>query len=57
MLGRIVCLFAGHRINRRRVKHDGLAFHTHCWRCKAPMTREPQGWIVDRPISGHKAGH
>jgi len=38
------CRWWGHRINRRRVKFDGLEFHTHCGRLGAALVRQPSGW-------------
>lgn len=44
MLAGLICRIVGHRINRRRVKYDEMAFRTHCARCDASLVREPDGW-------------
>ena len=44
MLGRIVCLFTGHRINRKRVWSDGLTRRATCRSCGTPMICTDDGW-------------
>ena len=48
MILRPVCWVIGHKINRRRVRYDGLDFRTRCRRCDAPMVRDDNGWQVSR---------
>jgi hypothetical protein len=45
------CRWWGHQINRRRVKFDGLEFHTRCDRCGVALVRLPAGWIDDHPAA------
>ena len=45
MFARAICKLGGHRVNRRRVWHDGVDFRTSCDRCHAPLIRdERSGW-------------
>jgi len=45
MLGSVICKMSGHRVNRRRVWHDGVDFRTTCDRCSTPLIRDEQhGW-------------
>lgn len=37
-------MVVGHRVNRRKVWHDGRQFRTHCRRCKLDMVRGSGGW-------------
>jgi hypothetical protein len=48
MIMRMVCAVIGHKINRRRVRYDGLDFRTHCRRCNSSMVRHDNGWQVSR---------
>gem|GEM_PF-2534543 len=44
MLSELVCSISGHKISRRRVWQDELAFRTQCQRCGAQMIRDAAGW-------------
>ncbi len=44
MLKNVACLVAGHRIDRRKVKFNGLAFVGKCQRCSCRLEREQSGW-------------
>ena len=52
MVSAIICHFRNHRINRRRVRHDGQYFRTHCTRCGKPLVRRPSGWFVTDTEAG-----
>lgn len=45
------CRWWGHRINRHRVKFDGLMFRTRCDRCGVALERQSGGWS-DSPAPG-----
>ncbi|WP_454883383.1 hypothetical protein [Sphingomonas oryzagri] len=47
----ILCLIAGHKINRAKVWHDGLDHRSRCARCDATLVRDPQvgRWRVFDP--------
>ena len=40
----VICRTLGHKVNRRRVWHDGLEFRTTCDRCDAGLIRGRDGW-------------
>lgn len=44
MLESALCSLSGHRINRRRVWHDGINFRTDCDRCGKGLIRGISGW-------------
>ena len=46
MLGKVVCMVAGHRVNRRRVRYNGLTFTCRCSRCGTGLEREARGWTA-----------
>lgn len=52
MLTALKCRWMGHRINRHRVKYDGLDFRTRCDRCGTALVRQKQGWreAEDGPV-------
>ncbi len=50
MLHKLVCLFSGHRINRRRVRHPRGVPHTRCLRCQSQVSRGTNGWRRTRPV-------
>jgi hypothetical protein len=44
MLMRLICKYAGHKVNRQRVWDDGYAFRTNCTRCDTPLIRDLNSW-------------
>lgn len=44
MLANVICRFAKHQINRKKVWHDGLDYRASCTRCHQPMIRDAHGW-------------
>lgn len=44
MLRMFFCAFDRHRINHKRVWHDGLNFRTKCRDCRKPLIRDADGW-------------
>ena len=40
----LLCRLRGHKVNRKRVSHDGAVYRTNCQRCGCPMYREWDGW-------------
>ena len=44
MLSSLICRFAGHKVDRRRVWHDGVDFRTACARCATPLLRDLRAW-------------
>ena len=61
MLGSVICKVSGHRVNRRRVWHDGLDFRTNCERFDLPLIRDmAKGWRPfdsARDHQAHRKGH
>lgn len=49
MLKNVVCMVAGHRIDRHKVRFDGLTFVGKCTRCSCEMARETHGWLPHKP--------
>lgn len=39
-----LCKFAGHMLDRKRVRHDGEDFRGYCKRCDAPMIKIIDEW-------------
>lgn len=49
-----------HRIDRRRVWHDGLNFRCSCARCSKAMLRKQDGWQefkLDQDTDLRREGH
>ena len=45
MFDSMICRISDHRVNRRRVWHDGVHFRTKCTRCDTPLIRDTRdGW-------------
>lgn len=51
MISRLLCRVLGHRINRRRVRHDGVFFRTTCTRCEEKLVRDTGGWRPESLIN------
>ena len=58
----ILCKFAGHALDRRRVRHDGEDFRGRCKRCDEPMIKIIDEWyeysseLHDTPGFGSRLG-
>jgi hypothetical protein len=46
MIKNVVCHIIGHRIDRRKVRFDGLSFTCRCRRCGSQLEREASGWAT-----------
>lgn len=46
-----ICEFLGHRVNRRRVWHDGLNYRSRCKRCRHDLLRQQKGWALYDPAA------
>lgn len=57
MLGSLICRFSGHKINRKRVWHDGVGFRTECSRCDKALLREQVGWREFDPVEDTGIDH
>lgn len=44
MLSELQCSLLGHKIERKKVWHDGLDHRTSCARCGSPMIKHNQVW-------------
>ncbi len=44
MFGGLQCTLTGHKINRRKVWHDGLDHRASCVRCGTPMLNRNHAW-------------
>ena len=44
MLGELLCNLFDHKVERRKVWHDGLDHRTSCGRCGAPLIKRNQLW-------------
>ncbi len=49
MLGALRCQIMGHKVDRRRVWHDGRNNRTTCRSCKQPLLRARDGWRLFDP--------
>lgn len=58
MLAAFRCRLLGHRVNRNRVRFDGVMFRSRCRRCGSAMVRELDGWTDatgDRTVAANQA--
>lgn len=51
MIRLTICEFLGHRVNRKKVSHDGLNYRTNCARCRHSLIRQKHGWVLYDPAS------
>jgi hypothetical protein len=49
VLRRNLCQWFGHRVNRRKVWHDGVDFRSRCLRCDQEMLRDTARWRLFEP--------
>lgn len=46
-----ICEFFGHKVDPRRVWHDGLNYRTKCRRCGSNLLRQSSGWVIFDPAA------